>query len=159
MVSDGRSGGAPGPAQCSAPVVIDTNVLLALWLFADPEVTALRTALATGALQPLRSAATDAELADVLARPGLFDVPPARQAELLAAWQASARVVGSVRPAPCRCRDPDDQKFLDLAVTAGARWLVTRDKALLKLHRKLKATGLAIATPLALAQALDAARA
>jgi len=145
----------PNPAVPGAPtrVVIDTNVLLALWLFADPEVAALRGALESGALLALRSPATDAEVADVLARPGLFDVPPARQADLLAAWQGLALAVADIAPAPCRCRDRDDQKFLDLAVTAGARWLVTRDKALLKLDRRLRSKGLAITTPLGYAQA------
>jgi predicted nucleic acid-binding protein len=32
-----------------------------------------------------------------------------------------------------RCNDPDDQKFLELAVTAGASHLVTLDRALLAL--------------------------
>lgn len=147
MVGNGQAIQACGPAQCGAAVVIDTNVLLALWIFADPGVESLRRALAAGGLVPLRSAATDAELAEVLARPGLFDVPAARRDALLHDWAARARLVAEVRPAPCRCRDADDQKFVDLALTASARWLLTRDKALLRLNRKLKATGLAIATP------------
>jgi predicted nucleic acid-binding protein len=36
-----------------------------------------------------------------------------------------------------RCEDPDDQKFLELAWHAHATHLVTRDKALLKLARRL----------------------
>jgi putative PIN family toxin of toxin-antitoxin system len=130
-------------------VVLDTNVLLALWIFDDPEVALLRATLEAGELQPLRSVETDAELAEVLARPGLFNIPPERQAGLQQAWQARARLVTGVLPAPARCRDPLDQKFVDLAVTAGARWLITRDKALLKLNRKLKGRGLGIVTPAA----------
>lgn len=137
-------------------VVIDSNVLLALWIFADPEVEALRAALASGALVAVRSDATDAEIAEVLARPGLFEVPAGRSAALLGDWQSRARRVDEVPAAPWRCRDPHDQKFVDLAVAAGARWLVTRDKALLKLNRKLKKTGLAIATPAAFAAAAGA---
>lgn len=137
-------------------VVLDTNVLLALWIFDDPEVAPLRAALEAGALQPLRSVETDAELAEVLARPALFNIPPDRQAGLLQAWQARARLVTGVLPAPARCRDPLDQKFVDLAVTAGARWLITRDKALLKLNRKLKGRGLTIATPAGYGQAAAA---
>lgn len=145
----------PDPAApgLTPRVVIDTNVLLALWLFADPEVAALRGALESGALLALRSPATDTEIADVLARPGLFDVPPARQAALLAAWQGLALAVADVAPAACRCRDRDDQKFVDLAVTADARWLVTRDKALLKLDRRLRSKGLTVTTPLGYARA------
>jgi putative PIN family toxin of toxin-antitoxin system len=141
------------PVEPAPRVVIDTNVLLALWIFADPEVDALRAALAAGSLLPVRSAATDAEIASVLARPGLFEVPADRRAALLGAWSASALLVGEVPFSPCRCRDPEDQKFVDLAVAAGARWLLTRDRALLKLHRKLKGTGLAVTTPAAFARA------
>ncbi|MBN8279315.1 MAG: putative toxin-antitoxin system toxin component, PIN family [Gammaproteobacteria bacterium] len=135
-----------------ATVVLDTNVLLALYLFRDPAVSALRTALESGELVPVRSAATDGEYAEVLARPGLFDVAPDRQAALRRDWAERATLVGEVRPAPRTCRDPLDQKFLDLAVTAGATWLITRDRDLLKLNRKFRGTGLCIATPLTFAK-------
>lgn len=128
-------------------IVIDTNVLLALWIFADDTVGPLRAALAGGGLQPVRSVATDAELHEVLARPALFAVPPERQAALLQAWEAQALVVADPTPVPIRCRDPLDQKFIELAVSAGAGWLVTRDKALLKLRRKLGRLGCAVVTP------------
>lgn len=91
-----------------------------------------------------RSSATDAELAEVLARPALFDVDPARQRRLLADWQALATEVQVVESAPWRCRDPLDQKFVDLAVTARAEWLITRDRDLLKLARKARRVGLGI---------------
>lgn len=40
------------------------------------------------------------------------------------------------------CRDPDDQKFLELARDAAARMLITKDKALLKLAGKCARAGL-----------------
>lgn len=136
------------PAAGQPPrVVLDTNILLALWIFNDPAVSPLRDALAAGTLAPVRSAATDAELAEVLARPGLFAVPSDRQASLLGAWRSAAILIEEVVPAPCHCRDPLDQKFVDLALSAGASWLLTRDKALLKLQRKVRAAGLTITTP------------
>jgi predicted nucleic acid-binding protein len=47
-----------------------------------------------------------------------------------------------------RCADPDDQKFLTLAAHAGARWLLSRDRALLALHRRcLRESGFAIVAP------------
>lgn len=135
--------------QCApvTNVVLDTNVWLALWFFTEPGVDTLREALARGDLVPVRSAATDAELAEVLARPGLFDVAPERQSRLLREWESIAAVVENIAPAPCHCRDPLDQKFVDLALCAGARWLFTRDRDLLKLRRKVRAAGLTIATP------------
>jgi uncharacterized protein len=127
--------------------VLDTNVLLALWLFRDPAVSPLQAALEAGTVQAVRSAATDAEFAEVLARPELFAVVPERQAALLGAWQAMATLVAVIESAPWVCRDPLDQKFLDLAVSAGAGWLITRDQDLLKLARKARRRGLQIATP------------
>lgn len=128
-------------------VVLDTNVLLALWLFRDPVVEPLRLALATGDLRACRSAETDGEFAEVLRRPALFDLAPERQARILATWQAVAVCVAGVSPSPWTCRDPLDQKFLDLAVSAGASWLVTRDRDLLKLARKARRAGLVIVAP------------
>jgi predicted nucleic acid-binding protein len=46
-----------------------------------------------------------------------------------------------------RCTDVDDQKFIDLAIATSARWLVTRDRALLKRARRAAPLGLSIATP------------
>ncbi|MDQ6646455.1 MAG: PIN domain-containing protein [Pseudomonadota bacterium] len=40
------------------------------------------------------------------------------------------------------CADPDDQKFMELARDAGARWLLSKDNALLKLDRRTSAAGL-----------------
>ena len=45
------------------------------------------------------------------------------------------------------CRDPDDQKFIDLALSGGARWLVSRDKAVLALARRALPRGLLIVKP------------
>jgi predicted nucleic acid-binding protein len=45
------------------------------------------------------------------------------------------------------CADPDDQMFVDLAHAAGARWLVSRDRAVLRLARRAAAFGIAIAAP------------
>jgi predicted nucleic acid-binding protein len=43
---------------------------------------------------------------------------------------------------PLRCSDPDDQKFLDLALRADARWLLSRDDHLLALARRARREGL-----------------
>jgi predicted nucleic acid-binding protein len=41
-----------------------------------------------------------------------------------------------------RCGDPDDQKFLELALASGARWLLSKDNELLRLDRRTSHTGL-----------------
>ncbi|MNV98231.1 hypothetical protein D3C71_1934650 [compost metagenome] len=50
----------------------------------------------------------------------------------------TASVPAGVLP---RCADPDDQKFLRLAYTSGARWLLSRDDALLVLARRTRREG------------------
>jgi predicted nucleic acid-binding protein len=45
-----------------------------------------------------------------------------------------------------RCTDPDDQKFIDAAIVS-AQWLISRDRAVLKLARRAAALGLRIVTP------------
>ena len=56
-----------------------------------------------------------------------------------------------------KCRDPDDQKFLEAALAVGADFLVTKDLALLELSRaaEKRALPLRIVRP----QALPSARA
>ncbi len=133
-------------------VVLDTNVLLDLWVFADPAVAPLAAALAAGRLQPVRSAATDGELRAVLARPD-FGLAAARQDALLADWRTRAEAVAAPPVTGLRCRDPLDQKFVELAVAAGAGFLVTRDRALLALARRARDRGIAVLAPGAFAAA------
>jgi uncharacterized protein len=127
-------------------VVLDTNILLDLWVFADRGVASLAGALAAGRLLPVRSSTTDAEWRDVLSRPQ-FALSVARQAQLLADWQGLAQVHEPSVAAPWQCKDADDQKFLDLALAAGAGLLVSKDRAVLKLARQARAVGLSIVAP------------
>jgi predicted nucleic acid-binding protein len=135
-------------------IVLDTNVLLDLWVFADPAVAGLAAALGAGHLQPVRSAATDGELRAVLARPA-FGLAPERQAALVTDWLARAVAIDAPPAAGLRCRDPLDQKFVELAVAAGARFLVTRDRALLALARRARDRGIAVLAPGGFAAALS----
>ena len=130
-------------------VVLDTNVLLDLWVFGDTHdaTNALRAALVDGRIQALASAPTNAELTDVIARPQ-FELSAARQQQLLADWRVSTRLIERVFPAPWHCSDPKDQDFLDLAFTARAAWLITKDKALLHVARRARTSGLQIVKPI-----------
>jgi predicted nucleic acid-binding protein len=134
----------------AAGAVIDTNVLLDFWVFEDAAVEPLRAALGAGQLVALRCAATDAELASVLARPR-FRLTAERQQALLADWRLHVPLFERVLAAPWKCSDARDQPFLDLAFTARALLLVTKDKALLRLARKTRTCDLRIVTPIAVA--------
>jgi predicted nucleic acid-binding protein len=57
-------------------------------------------------------------------------------ARVLRAFDTRARIVRVAPKAPATCKDPDDQKFIDLAVSHGAT-LFSKDKAILCMRRRL----------------------
>lgn len=135
-------------ALAAPGLVLDTNVVLDWLVFRHPACGALEAALHAGRVRWLASAAMEDELAHVLQR-GLGPRWPVAEADWRPHWQRWAVPVPAAA-APLslpRCTDPDDQKFIDLAVTAGARWLLSRDRAVLKLRRRLSAYGVAVLTP------------
>ena len=148
------------PAQ-PLRLVLDTNVVMALWHFADPKLTPLADFIAAGRAVLFTREDCLGELRRVLAYVQ-FAIPPERQARLHAAYAARVRCLPPADEAQLavaatlpRCRDRDDQKFVTLAWDAGADVLVTRDKLLLGLARKAPLRGrLAILTPERLQQAL-----
>ncbi|HMM46726.1 MAG TPA: putative toxin-antitoxin system toxin component, PIN family [Thiobacillaceae bacterium] len=120
-------------------LVLDTNVALDLLLFDDPATRALRDALEAGRVRCMVSGAMLEEWRRVLGYPR-FALESARQAELFDAYRALAeRTEAVARGDLPRCADPDDQKFLELAAATGARGLVSKDGALLKLRRRCAA--------------------
>lgn len=135
------------PSLTPAPfVVLDTNVVLDWLLFADPALAALSAAVAEGRLRWIACQSMRDEMAHVLAR-GLAAARGADTHELLRAWDRH------VTPAPragthlLRCRDTDDQMFVDLALATRARWLISRDRAVLALRRRAADFGLQIQQP------------
>ncbi len=137
---------ACGPVAPAA--VIDTNAWLDVYLFRDAGAQALAQALACGTVRAVSSPATQAELHAVLLRPLLLArFAPADVQSGLQAWSEIAQIVHDAGAAPWTCRDPDDQKFLDLAYAQNARWLFTKDRALLALARKARRGGMYIAPP------------
>ena len=121
-------------------VVFDTNVLLSMFVFADSRFAPLRAEVDAGRwLAFTRTDCLD-EFRRVLDY-AMFKLEPERQVDAYAAYAAIARQPDAALPpdpVPLpRCKDKDDQKFLELARDIGADWLVSSDKALLKLNRKL----------------------
>ena len=136
--------------------VIDTNVLLDFWVFEDSRAAPLRAAVETRRIATLRSGACVDELSEVLDRPAL-QVDAARRCEILRLWHDVALPVERIVASSLACTDRHDQKVLDLAQSAGADWLVTKDKALLKLARRAARIGLRILDPGATSPLLSAA--
>lgn len=119
-------------------IVFDTNVLLSLFVFADSRFAPLRGEVEAGRWRALTSPACLAEYRRVLAYPQ-FALTAERQEAAYADYLGLAALIDALPAEPAtalpKCKDKDDQKFLELARDAGAGWLVTADKALLRLRR------------------------
>lgn len=142
-------------------IVLDTNVCLDLFVFRDPRLALLLNALQTGSAKAVTRADCREEWRIVLTYPklSLDDASRARSAaefDSLITCLPPSSEFEATRRLPV-CRDPDDQKFLELACDAGAEVLVTKDKALLRLAKKTSGAGLfAIMTPDAWAHGANA---
>ena len=129
----------PPQAAQPAPVVVDTNIVLDLLIFRDPATPPLQSALDSGQLQWLATAPMREELARVLTYPAIVKsmVHHTLTAEqVLAAFDVQARLVPVAPKARVTCKDPDDQKFIDLAVAYQAT-LLSKDKAVLCMKKRL----------------------
>ena len=132
----------------SRRLVLDTNVVLDCFGFADPDSRGIVAQLESATALLVANGALREELVRVLAYPALpFD--EALRREVLRRYDHLARPVEQPRPGVAlpRCRDPDDQKFLEAARDGHADFLITKDKALLELARGAAAAGFAIVTP------------
>lgn len=119
--------------------VLDTQVWLDWLVFDDPSSQPIREAQAAGRVEIVIDAPCEAELVRVLAYDlGRFSLDPVEQSECVARCRSIARRVptGDAGELP-RCKDPDDQKFLELAAGAGAQVLVSKDQALLALASRV----------------------
>ena len=113
--------------------VLDTNVLVSAALFPiSVPARALRAVYQAGRL--LVSEATAAELHEVLSRPR-FERRASRERRM--EFVAEVILLGDeveIVERITACRDPDDDKFLEVAVNGNATHLVTGDQDLLALH-------------------------
>lgn len=125
--------------------VFDTNVLVSAALL-PRSVPRRALSAALGAGRVLASAVTLAELHEVLTRPR-FDrrAPLEGRMEFFAAVVLLVEEVDTSTPVAA-CRDPDDDKFLEVAVNGRATHVVTGDQDLLVLH---PFRGIPIVTPAA----------
>jgi predicted nucleic acid-binding protein len=144
-------------------LVLDTNACLDLFVFNDRVGGPLRALLEAGRVQAVTDADCRAEWHRVL-RYAHLGFEPTRIAMAEAAFDAWVADWPDPSPGPAtiaaatlpRCRDPDDQKFLELAARCAARVLVTRDASLLRLSRRtLAAAAFVVLSPQATVALLD----
>ena len=125
-------------------IVLDTNIWLDWLVFNDLSLLHFKKMVSEGQAEIYMDAACEAELERVLAYDlARHTLDAAAQAACLAECRKLARRVDA--PAPeterkllPRCIDPDDQKFLELALAARADVLLTKDHKLLELARRTK---------------------
>ena len=113
--------------------VLDTNVLVSALLFANSAPRkAFELASSTGKI--LISQETIDELNRVLSRPKFkrYISQAKRERFLLAFVQKSVLI--EIQETIEECRDPKDNKFLELAVSGKATAIISGDKDLLVLH-------------------------
>lgn len=124
-----------------APIILDTNIVLDLLVFDDAATPPLREALASGQLQWIATVPMRDELERVLAYPHIvkrLQFYGKSAAQVLAARDAHVRTVEVAPKAHVTCKDPDDQKFIDLAVAHRCA-VLSKDQAVLCMHKRLVA--------------------
>ena len=141
---------SPMPDMPTA-VVLDTNVVLDWLRFRDAHCTGLAGPLQAGQWRWHATPSMRGELASVARRPELQRWAPDCE-HILSVFDSLVDLCDEAPDASgaagrLRSHDPDDQKFIDLAVSVKATWLFSRDRALLRLARPAQGLGIRILTP------------
>ena len=122
-------------------IVIDTNIVLDLFVFKDPLAQPLAQALANQTYQWIATAPMRDELERVLDYPTIalrLDAAQISATEVLVRFDAQVQRMDVAPRATLICRDPDDQKFIDLALAHQAM-LLSKDRAVLSMAKRLLA--------------------
>ena len=140
------------PAAVSAAppaAVLDTNAVLDWLVFQDPGINALAAAVEAAAVRWIASPQMREELLRALSYSALAKWKPDCERTLTAfdQWAIVCAEPSPTRAGPLVCSDPEDQVFIDLALSRQARWLVTHDHALHKLARHAARQGVQILHP------------
>ena len=128
------------------PIVLDTNIVLDLWLYLDPATPALLEALTSKRVDWVATQAMRDELERVLTYPHIvlrMQKGGSVAEDVLAQFDRYVRLVLVADRAPYVCKDADDQKFIDLAC-AYSCMLVSKDKAVLTMRNRLARVGVGV---------------
>lgn len=128
-------------------VILDTNILLDLWLNGEEpsdHIRPLHAALHDKTAHWLATQAMRTELERVLAYPHIAARLAGSAERLLGHFDALAQLVPAAARAPFRCRDADDQKFVDLAAAHPGAQLISHDREVLALRSQMARLGVAV---------------
>jgi putative PIN family toxin of toxin-antitoxin system len=115
-------------------LVLDTNVWLDWLVFRDARLQMLADAADRGQVRILATEAMLREFEAVVARPFFALDLQARQ-DVIAAVRSRIEPCADAPDCRLDCTDRADQMFIDLDVAHRVNWLLSRDKALLRLRR------------------------
>jgi putative PIN family toxin of toxin-antitoxin system len=127
-------------------VVLDTNIVLDLWIYEDPATPVLLQAIQQGQLNWVATPHMREELRRVLDYPHIVKRRGQRNIsvqDVLDQFDAWTKIKEPAPKAPYVCKDSDDQCFIDLAVAHQAI-LISKDKQVLKLTNRLRRLGVEV---------------
>ena len=127
-------------------VVLDTNIVLDLWLYKDAATPALLNALEEKSVQWLATQVMRDELERVLAYTHIVKrlaFSQLKAEDILAQFDAHVQLMPVAVKAMFMCKDGDDQKFLDLAAQHQTQ-LISKDKAVLTMRNRMARLGVAV---------------
>jgi putative PIN family toxin of toxin-antitoxin system len=133
-------------SQVPTVLVLDTNIVLDLFVYEDPATVPLRERLADAQTRWLATPVMREELRRVLAYPQVvrrLETRSLTAEAVLARFDARAQLMDIAPKAPFTCKDADDQQFIDLAVAHGAT-LLSKDKAVLCMGKRLARLGVTV---------------
>lgn len=120
-------------------VVFDCNVFLQALVNPDGPAGRCKQLVDRGEIELFVSEDVLAEVAEVLSRPRTREFAPALTLEVIEAFIADIRLKSiCLRNVPEEYsfeRDPKDEQYINLAIVAGAKFIVSRDNDLLDLMK------------------------
>jgi predicted nucleic acid-binding protein len=142
-----------------AIIVLDTNIVLDLFLFQDPRAEPLREQLQSGQLDWRATQHMRNELERVLTYPHItakLAFYGKTAIDILANFDHHAQLLDAPSTkAPYTCKDADDQVFIDLAVAMAQQnpkaqiSLISKDKAVLSMRKRLEKLSVIVTKALA----------
>jgi putative PIN family toxin of toxin-antitoxin system len=135
-----------GVAAAPVRVVLETNIVLDLWLYKDAATPPLLEALETKSVQWVATQVMRDELERVLSYPHIvkrLEFSQLSAQDILAQFDAHAQRMPMAAKAQFVCKDADDQKFIDLAAEHKAQ-LISKDKAVLTMRNRMARLGVAV---------------
>jgi predicted nucleic acid-binding protein len=137
-------------------VILDTNIVLDLFLFQDPRTEPLREQLQSGQLDWRATQHMRNELERVLTYSHIaakLEFYSKSAADILANFDHHAKLVEAPSTkAPYTCKDADDQVFIDLAAAMAQQnpkahiSLISKDKAILSMRKRLEKLAIHVST-------------